>query len=134
MDTGASFSLVPHSSKDPPSGPKLVGPAGGDIKCWGKSTIQLRFSGRTFQWPFLRAAVSFPILGVDFLIANRLLVDAAGNRLLDAATGDALLTAGRPSGPTASVVLPAATPSTPPLLGPGPRKSPPAAASPLLGS
>ena len=38
---------------------------------------------------FRVTVVSFPILGVDFLIANHLLVDIAGNRLIEATTGNA---------------------------------------------
>jgi len=107
VDTGASFSLVPHQSRAPTCGPRLVGPNGAAINCWGETTLQLRFSNRTFQWRFMRAAVTFPILGVDFLRANNLLVDTAGCRLVDGNTGDILRLTGQPSGHTASVVLPA---------------------------
>jgi nitrate reductase NapE component len=39
-----------------------------------------------FSWPFLLAAVQFPIIGVDFLRHYGLLVDPAGNRLVDCLT------------------------------------------------
>ncbi len=64
-------------------------------------------SGREFEWSFLQADVSFPILGVDFLRSNRLLVDVASNTLVDSATGDTLALTRRPSGYTATVMLPA---------------------------
>ena len=59
-------------------GPRLVGPNRAAINCGGETTLQLRFSNCTFQWRFMRTAVTFPILGVDFLRANNLLVDSAG--------------------------------------------------------
>ena len=111
VDTGASFSLVPHKSSAPPATePRLTGPNGSHIRCWGEERRQLRFSGRTFQWSFLRADVSFPILGVDFLRSNKLLVDVANNTLVDSTTGDTLRLTRQPSGHTASVMLPATLP------------------------
>jgi hypothetical protein len=70
----------------------------------------LQFDGRTFEWSFLRADVSFAILGVDFLHANKLLVDVASNSLVDSATGDRFSLTGQPSGHTASIMLPANLP------------------------
>ena len=108
VDTGASFSLVPHRSGDTPAKePRLIGPNGLPIRCWGEERRRLRFGGRTFEWDFLRADVSFPILGVDFLRANKLLVDVAGKTLVDSSTGDRFSLTGRPSGHTASIMLPA---------------------------
>jgi len=107
VDTGASFSLVPFHSRDPPARePCLTGPNGSRIQCWGEERRRLRFSGRLFEWPFLRAEVSFPILGVDFLRANKLLVDVANNALVDSTTGDTLRLTRQSSGYTASVMLP----------------------------
>ncbi len=40
------------------------------------------FGGQRYTWSFLLAAVQFPILGVDFLRANSLIVDAAAGRLI----------------------------------------------------
>jgi len=49
VDTDASFSLVPHCSKDPTATkPRLTGPNGLPIRCWGEETGLLRFSSRTF--------------------------------------------------------------------------------------
>ncbi len=44
--------------------------------------------------PFVQAAVNKPILGADFFSQHKLLVDTAGNRVLDAAT---LLPLGEPA-------------------------------------
>jgi RNase H-like domain found in reverse transcriptase len=38
--------------------------------------------GKLYQWPFLQAEVSFPILGVDFLRHYKLLVDVVGGQLI----------------------------------------------------
>jgi hypothetical protein len=51
--------------------------------------------------------VSFAILGVDFLRANKLLVDVAANTLVDSTTNDQFSLTGQPSGYTASIMLPA---------------------------
>ena len=39
-------------------------------------------AGQSFLWRFLRAAVAFPLLGTDFLIHHKLLVDLANMRLV----------------------------------------------------
>jgi hypothetical protein len=53
--------------------------------------MRLTFGRRRFVWPFLLAAVRFPIIGMDFLKHFRLLVDPSKGVLLDseAATVDA---------------------------------------------
>ena len=83
VDTGASFSLFPHKSSATPSGPSLTGANGQVIPCWGERTLTLSFSGRSFTWTFLLAAVDFPILGADFLRHFRLVVDLASGQVLD---------------------------------------------------
>jgi hypothetical protein len=45
--------------------------------------VQLRFQDQDFSWKFLLADVAFPILGVDFLRAHKLLIDPEGHALLD---------------------------------------------------
>jgi hypothetical protein len=61
VDTGASFSILPHRSPAAAKGPRLFGPAGQPIACWGERLLHLRFQGRDFSWPFLLAAVDFLI-------------------------------------------------------------------------
>jgi len=92
VDTGASFSIFPHHSSSPASGPSLTGPGGQPIKCWGERRLSLLLHGRRFEWTFLLAAVTFPIIGVDFLIHHCLLVDPAANRLVDRDTQQTLPT------------------------------------------
>jgi predicted aspartyl protease len=82
VDTGASYSILPYRSADIPSGPPLMGPDGTSIPCWGRRRVQLEFGRRRFTWDFLLAAVSFPIIGVDFLKHFKILVDPANGRLL----------------------------------------------------
>jgi hypothetical protein len=39
VDTRASYSILPHRSSLPASGPKLYGPAGQPIPCWGERLV-----------------------------------------------------------------------------------------------
>jgi hypothetical protein len=86
VNTWAAFSVFPFSSNSPPCGPALAGAAGGLIAGWGERQLWLSFNGREFSWSFLLAAVRFPIIGVDFLRHYGLLVDPAGNQLVDRLT------------------------------------------------
>jgi hypothetical protein len=75
--------VFPHSSSSFPSGLALSGAAGQQIPCWGEQRLHLSFSGQDFSWPFLLAALQFPIIGVDFYAILGLLVDPAANQLVD---------------------------------------------------
>jgi hypothetical protein len=92
VDPGASYSIFPHSSAATPSGTKLRGGAGQLIPCWGEKTMNLSFQGKHFTWTFLLAAVSFPIIGVDFLRHFRLMVDPAANALVDKCSAESFAT------------------------------------------
>ncbi|MFN9909164.1 MAG: hypothetical protein ACK56F_24100, partial [bacterium] len=92
VDTGASYSIFPHTSSAAPSGPKLRGAAGQLIPCWGEKTFDLSFQGRRFSWTFLLAAVSFPIIGIDFLRHFKLMVDPAANALVDKCSRESFAT------------------------------------------
>jgi hypothetical protein len=97
VDTGASFSVLPYTSSQLPRGPQLVGPDGRQIPCWGHKRMYLVFGGRRFVWHFLLAAVKFPIIGVDFLKHFRLLIDPAGQQLVEAGTFTPIAAAVEPS-------------------------------------
>jgi hypothetical protein len=112
VDTGASYSILPHRSSLPASGPTLYGPAGQSIPCWGERLVRLRFQDLNFNWKFLLADVAFPILGVDFLRAHKLLIDPVGHALLDS-TGRRLAGQLLRSQPTATVVIGFVQPYTP---------------------
>jgi hypothetical protein len=81
VDTGSAFFIMPWQSLAPPSGPSLAGADGRRIPCWGERLFTVTIGGVPRQWQFLLAAVSFPILGVDFLRHYYLVVDVANLRL-----------------------------------------------------
>jgi hypothetical protein len=85
VDTGSTFSILPHRSTSPQSGPRLTAANGCRISCWGNRRAALVLDGAHYTWKFLFAAVWFPILGSDFLRNFNLLVDVAGCRLITAA-------------------------------------------------
>jgi hypothetical protein len=66
VDTGASYSIFPHWSSSPPTGPLRAGPSGTAIPCWGEKEFELSFDNKKFNGPLLLAAVKFPILGLNF--------------------------------------------------------------------
>jgi hypothetical protein len=82
VDTGSAFSIMPRKSGSAPSGPSLAGADGWRIPCWGEKSFTVSLDGVQRSWDFLLAAVSFPILGADFLRHHGLLVDVANLRLL----------------------------------------------------
>ena len=135
VDTGASYSILPHKSPLPATGPKLFGPGGQPIRCWGERAVNLTFQERAFSWKFLLADVAFPIIGVDFLRFHNLSVDAAGDRLTDR-DGKSYPTLAQPSPPTASVLCGYVQPYRPAaavIAGPanaGPASAGPASAGP----
>jgi hypothetical protein len=75
-------------------------------------------AGHKFTWSFLRAAVSFPIIGIDFLIHHSLLLDAACGRLSAPSSGIYISLSRQSSSPTATILLPellaASVPATAP--------------------
>jgi hypothetical protein len=46
VDTGASFSVYPHSSASPPDGPALAGAASQPIPCWGENSFSCPSTAR----------------------------------------------------------------------------------------
>jgi hypothetical protein len=77
-------SVVPFRGRSATATAYLTGPDNKVILSWGSVQLQLRFSSRLLSGDFVQAAVSKPILGVDFLACHKLLVDVAGCRVLDA--------------------------------------------------
>jgi hypothetical protein len=86
VNTRAAYSVFPNLSTSSPSGPALTGAAKQPISCWGDKFFHLSFGGQKFSWPFLQAAVQFPIIGADLLRHLGLLVDPAANQLVDCQT------------------------------------------------
>lgn len=46
--------------------------------------VTVYFHGHHFEWDFLVASITVPIIGMDFLCANGLLVDVANRHLIGA--------------------------------------------------
>jgi hypothetical protein len=86
VDTGAAVSVFPHRSTTATSGLLLSGADGKPISAWGKVTKKLTFGLYTFIVSFILAAVSKPILGIDFLSSHRLLVDPFSRAVLFASS------------------------------------------------
>jgi hypothetical protein len=133
VDTGSAFSIMPWQSSAPPSGPCLSGADGRRIPCWGERSFTVTISGIPRQ--FLLAAVSFPILGVDFLRHHSLVVDVANLRLSSPPSQVSPVTPGRSYADavrSSPGVLPPTQAGT--LISPGgsstPSPSPAAAATP----
>jgi hypothetical protein len=82
VDTGASYSIIPHGSSAQPSGPALRTANNMRMRCWGSRTAEVKIVGASFLWSFLLADVRFPILGIDFLRHHQLVVDVYSDRFL----------------------------------------------------
>ena len=88
-DTGAHISTLPASATDihnGPRGPPLVAANGSTIHTFGTRTVTVCFAGQRFNWNFVSAKVSTPLLGADFFFAHKLLVDVGNRRLVHAET------------------------------------------------
>jgi hypothetical protein len=82
VDTGSAFSIMLWKSAAAPAGPSLTAADGRRIPCWGEQSFTVTIGGVPRRWSFLLVAVSFPIIGIDFLRSHGLLVDVANLRLL----------------------------------------------------
>jgi len=71
----------------PSQGPCLVKADKKLVACWGEREQTNHMGGRAFTWKFLLAAVSFPIVGADFLRKFRLMVDLDKMRLVHNSKG-----------------------------------------------
>ena len=89
VDTGAKVSVYPVSGRQSRSAASdlvLQAANGSLIPTYGERVMTISFNGMKFQWTFIMAAVTQPLLGADFLCAHSLLVDVRGQRLIDSAT------------------------------------------------
>jgi hypothetical protein len=87
VDSGASLSILPHSSPAPPTSPHLVGANRKQIPAWGFHRRTVCFSGQNFEFDFLLAAVATPLLGMDFLAKFELSIIPSKQQVLHAASG-----------------------------------------------
>ena len=90
VDSGASISILPHSSSAPPTGPHLVGANGKLIPAWGHHRQTACFASHNFEFDFFLAAVAIPIIGMDFLTKFELSIIPAKRQVLHAASGRTL--------------------------------------------
>ena len=81
VDSGASISVFPAPPTKTVSGVKLLTATGNTGSCSGSRSIPLKFSSPNFEWIFQLAPVSVPILGADFLLYHRLVVDVANQKV-----------------------------------------------------
>jgi len=90
VDSGASISILPHSSSAPPTGPHLVGANGDIVPVWGRRRQTVTFASQDFEFDFFLAAVATPIIGMDFLTKFELSIVPAKRQVLHAASGRTL--------------------------------------------
>lgn len=89
IDTGADVSVIPpnKNEKYQQTNIRLFAANGTRVNAFGYRTLKLNFNlKRSFQWTFVIADVSMPIIGADFLNHTGLLVDIQRQRLLDPIT------------------------------------------------
>ena len=87
-DTGVQWSIIPSGRSEVAKGghgPQLVGADGTPIRPYGTRAVDVCFGGQRFTSDFVVAAVTFLLLGADYLCAHNMLVDY-GNRRLDQLT------------------------------------------------
>jgi cleavage and polyadenylation specificity factor subunit 1 len=89
VDTGAEISVLPatglNSRITSPTQP-LLAANGSSIKTYGKYNLNLHLRTGDYNWDFIVADVTRPLLGADFLRAHSLLVDLNTKQLVDANT------------------------------------------------
>ena len=81
VDTGSQISILPASKWDRENrsrGQELMAANGSTIEMFGQRCLSLRFGKQKFEWTFIIAEVTQPIIGVDFLCAHLLMVDVKG--------------------------------------------------------
>ena len=87
VNTGSSYSIIPHKSREPQSGLCLCTADRSQIACWGTRKMHVAAGGSRFKWDFLLEDMVLPIIGANFLQHFVLLVDLGEMRIL-ACRGD----------------------------------------------
>ena len=91
VDMGSQISILPVSKWDRDNrsrGQDLMAANGTTFTTFGQRHLSLRFGKKNFQWAFMVADVTQPILGADFfcadfLCAHSLMVDVRGRHLVN---------------------------------------------------
>jgi hypothetical protein len=88
VDTGANVSVFPGpaAAQDNPCHTRLEAANGTTIRTYGTRTIPISINNRRYEWSFVIADVTQPLLGADFLSAQGLMVDLRGQLLVDTTT------------------------------------------------
>ena len=90
VDTGACCSLYPASFQQreniDPDPISLTAAGGQPIRTYGTTRKTLHIADQPYSWDFRIAAVTQPLLGADFLIHHRLVVDMAGRAVVPSAS------------------------------------------------
>jgi transposase InsO family protein len=89
VDTGSSVSVIPATGADTRSGNhgvSLVAANGTPIRTYGTRLVHLKFGTHCYKLNCIIANVTQPLLGADFLHAERLLIDLRNRRLVDGET------------------------------------------------
>lgn len=94
IDTGADVSIIPPSmiersnyKNDETNLSSLFAANGSIIKTYGEKRLELNLGlRRSFTWTFKIADVKQPIIGADFIMHYKLLIDLANDRLIDETT------------------------------------------------
>ena len=86
VDTGACCSLFPADEaqklQTDPDPIQLFSAGGQRIRTHGKTPRVIHIAGVPYKWDFRLADVTQPLLGADFLIDHRLVVDMAGHAVV----------------------------------------------------
>lgn len=92
VDTGADVSVLAarnqkYSRPTMNAGYKLYAENGTEIRTYGERTLELNLGlRRSFKWTFVVANVKTSILGADFLVHHKLIVDLHQRKLIDRVT------------------------------------------------
>ena len=95
IDTGAEVSVFPARRSDRLTQGDVILRAANNssINTYGFKTLTLNFGlPRPLTWRFLVADVTQPIIGADFLLQHKLLVDLDQRRLIDTRNGTQVFT------------------------------------------
>jgi hypothetical protein len=90
VDSGASISILPHSSSAPSTGPHLVGANRNIVPVWGCRCQIVTFASQDFEFDFFLTAVATPIIGMDFLTKFELSIIPVKRQVLHTASGRTL--------------------------------------------
>ena len=96
MDTGASVSILPPQIVEhailQPTAVRLTSANGQNIQCHGETRIEIVIPQlrRSYQWEFIIAETTHPLLGLDFLSHFKLLVDCQNKKIVDQTTSQSL--------------------------------------------